>query len=227
MATQGPAKRDVPRGPQYETCAELPFQRLAHFFGLVSGQIPLQGNVPGKGLPPKERGRLLRRFMELYMPRTHDTYQIMRLLAPDADRVQRGSYHLQQTKLAKALCMAANVPKGSEQESNVINWRTRGSSKFVGDFPEACHKYVLNMCRIPETALERKLDLTVGMVNEKLDELASRARPNLEQKAETLKWFMQRTTSLQMKWIVCLILQHLKIGMAEETIIKVCGAISS
>eukprot|EP00967_Tisochrysis_lutea_P147230 scaffold279412_cov23-Tisochrysis_lutea.AAC.1 len=127
MATQGPAKRDVPRGPQYATCAEVPFQRLSHFFGLVSGQIPLQGNVAGKGLPPRERSRLLRRFMELYMPRTHDTYEIMRLLAPDVG-------------VWIQLWDMKGFYSGSEQESNVINWRTRGSSKFVGDFPEACHK---------------------------------------------------------------------------------------
>ncbi len=174
----GRPNKTVLRGPQYATCAEVPFQRLSHFFTMISGQARETQGPGGKGPSAQERSRLLRRFFELYMPRSHDTYQIMRLLTPDvgagtlsvdffpgsrvvcnnwqtanwphvlsraiafnlslldfvprraclkvlnkfahashaeqADRVARGNYNLQQTRLARALCLAANIPKASK-----------------------------------------------------------------------------------------------------------------
>jgi hypothetical protein len=52
-------------------------------------------------------------------------------------------------------------------------------------------------------------DLTVGMLNDKLDELV--AKEDRDGKVEVLRWLVDHTTPVMMKWICYIILKDVRV----------------
>ncbi|KAL6761676.1 hypothetical protein V8C86DRAFT_3023705 [Haematococcus lacustris] len=200
---------------QYPDNASVPFQRLVVWFQKMSGRA-------GKCYSWAQKQRLLEEFMARYLNRrSHDTFQIMRLLCPERDRV-RGNFRLLATALARVLILACNVSKDSEEGQALLNWRTQQGQSVGPSFLDACYQHLLvKYCCVQPDDADRRGLLTVGQLNAALDELADPAKGSMEYKADVVRRrLLTCTTALQMRWIICIILKDLNLGKGEESIIK-------
>lgn len=67
--------------------------------------------------------------------------------------------------------------------------------------------------RVPEESL-----MTINQVNDFLDKLCQAVTP--DEKIVCLTKFIQKASVIEQKWIVCIILKDLKIGIGHETLFK-------
>jgi DNA ligase-4 len=96
-----------------------------------------------------------------------------------------------------------------------MHWRkptgTTAEEKMGGDFGTAVYLSLRSRC--PDRG-----DLTVGELNDRLDEL--NVCTERKERVKVLKQLLHRTSASQQKWIVRIILKELKIGMSEKTILS-------
>lgn len=91
----------------------------------------------------------------------------MRLLCPNIEK-DRSKYGLRESSLAKIFIKALNVDaNASEDAKRLLKWKssTSGSGEFSN--------ILISILQKRWTAKEKPIHLTIGQVNEKLDELAS------------------------------------------------------
>lgn len=192
--------------PKYCKAVDIPFDLVSTF---------LQACFDAK---PVRKGLHLKRFREACIPRdSDDLYQIYRLLLPQLDR-DRGNYNLKEAKLASALVKACGLdPKTSADANRAVNWKKLGT-KGAGNFATVMEQYLFSKsCGRQEGTPQARM-LTVGEVNEKLNQLAY--EDTSEGKIAALRWLVLHTTTRQMRWIVGIILKDIKVGISETRILR-------
>ncbi|XP_078439017.1 DNA ligase IV [Wolffia australiana] len=155
----------------------------------------------------------LRTFLDRVFTANDRYFSALRLILPALDR-ERGTYGLKEHSLAACLIEAMGISKDSEDASRLVNWRKGGarSGSNAGNF-----------ALIATDVLQRRQGLvsgglTVKELNDALDLLAS--KESRGEKASVLSDLIKRTNSMEMKWILMIILKDLKLGISERSIFQ-------
>ncbi|ERN12455.1 hypothetical protein AMTR_s00025p00149970 [Amborella trichopoda] len=153
-----------------------------------------------------------RTFLD-HVYKSKEYFSAIRLILPSLDR-ERGTYGLKESVLATCLIDALGISRESEDALRLINWRKGGAKTG----PNAG-----NFALVAAEVLQRRQGMTSGgltikEVNDLLDRLA--AAENREQKTSVLSELIKKTNSVEMKWIVMIILKDLKLGISEKSIFR-------
>lgn len=132
----------------------------------------------------------------------------MRLLLPQLDR-ERQSYGLKEKNLGKLYVEILQISETSEDAKRLIDWKKPNEKFIAGDFGLAVYQSLQNRC--PE-----KGSMTIEEINTSLDLL--NVATDKSKRIEILKNVLIKTTALEQKWFVRIILKQLKMGMSENTI---------
>ncbi|KAK9803302.1 hypothetical protein WJX72_010348 [[Myrmecia] bisecta] len=165
----------------------------------------------------KDRRAALKYFRKHNLEPGPDQFEVYRLLLPKEDH-RRPNYDLKEQKLAKLMCDAAGLdPKVSSNAKRAMEWRKGGAAtKKGGNFAAVMEEYILRgQCGKVDDSPGAK-ELKVGVLNEKLDELAT---SDFAGKKQVMTWLMTHTTPRQMKWICGIVLNDLKIGLSTSSIL--------
>ncbi len=122
-------------------------------------------------------------------------------------------YGLKEKALGKLLVQIMKIDKNSEDGFSLLNWKLPGqnaASRMAGDFAGRCYEVISKRPMLTEVG-----DLTIGEVNDLLDELS--AAPREEYQRPILAKFYQRMNATELMWLVRIILRQMKIGATERT----------
>ncbi|RMD43823.1 hypothetical protein DV735_g1327, partial [Chaetothyriales sp. CBS 134920] len=138
-----------------------------------------------------------------------DFYPAFRLIVPDKDR-DRAVYGLKEKALGKYLIKIMKIDKNSADASKILQWKVPVEGSASGDFPSRCYEVMSQRPSRVEPG-----DMTIGEVNDKLDELSAAARE--DNQLPIMTHFYQRMNAEEMKWLIRIILRDMKIGSSEKT----------
>eukprot|EP00850_Spirogloea_muscicola_P001679 SM000006S19444 [mRNA] locus=s6:741041:749189:- [translate_table: standard] len=141
----------------------------------------------------------------------HEFFSAMRLILPELDR-ERATYGLKEAVLAKHLTDALGLGKESEDAKKLLEWKTGGkrAGANAGKFPLVASEVLQRRQR------EVSAGITIREVNDLLDKLA--AGESREEKIAVLTELISETNVREMKWLICIILKDLKLGVSEKTV---------
>eukprot|EP00850_Spirogloea_muscicola_P019235 SM000186S04153 [mRNA] locus=s186:138690:147447:- [translate_table: standard] len=141
----------------------------------------------------------------------HEFFSAMRLILPELDR-ERATYGLKEAVLAKHLTDALGLGKESEDAKKLLEWKTGGKRVGAnsGKFPLVAAEVLQRRQR------EVSAGITIREVNDLLDKLA--AGDTRDEKIAVLTELISKTNVREMKWLICIILKDLKLGVSEKTV---------
>lgn len=140
-----------------------------------------------------------------------DIYPAFRLIIPEKDR-ERAMYGLKEKALGKLLVQIMKIDKNSEDGFSLLNWKLPGqnaASRLAGDFAGRCYEVISKRPMRTEVG-----DLTIGQVNDLLDELST--APREEHQRPILAKFYQRMNATELMWLIRIILRQMKVGATEK-----------
>ena len=196
--------------------SELSFDTLVKFFEFLKNSKDY-----------KTRQKILETFYEKNIVReSNDAFSVFRLILPHLDN-ERSNYRLKHSKLTDAFIKALSLDqKESPQAKQAKLWRipqAKGSPSkggFGGQYADAMKDILFkSFCSLRDDS-EMAKSLKVSQLNDKLDELSSKAG-SIQQQANVIRWLFNHTTPRQMYWIAQIILgERLKLGTSETKILK-------
>ncbi|KAL8905852.1 MAG: hypothetical protein Q9207_002372 [Kuettlingeria erythrocarpa] len=163
--------------------------------------------------PHEVRRSIIEQFISRWRAEVgDDIFPAFRLILPEKDR-ERAMYGLKEKTIAKILIKVMKINKNSADGYNLINWKQPAqgsSSRMAGDFPGRCHEVIGKRPFRTEVG-----DMTIGEVNELLDELAAAQKEDLQQ--GIFEKFYKRMNADEMMWLIRIILRQMKVGATEKT----------
>ncbi|KAK4057705.1 DNA ligase (ATP) [Microbotryomycetes sp. JL221] len=190
-------------------------------FGSVAGMLDLIERK--RGDRKFDKNKLLRSMFERWRTEVGpDLHPLIRLLLPERDN-RRRKYALKEQKLAKALSTALELPPESEAARKLKDWKvpTR-DDRGAGEFSSVAYDVI----KTRSTVITPFGTMNVHDVNKILDDLSrvsfrvrapTKFSPQAEQ-ARILRECLGRLTPLEMKWLIRIILQDLKVGVSERLV---------
>ncbi|KAF4550618.1 DNA ligase-like protein [Elsinoe fawcettii] len=165
--------------------------------------------------PHEVRKNIIERFISQWKSHVgNDIYPAFRLIMPDKDR-DRAMYGLKEKTIGKLIVRTLKIDKNSEDANNLLNWKLPGTkASMAGDFAGRCYEVIKK--RPFRTDFGK---LTVGDVNEMLDELSAAQRE--ENQLPIFERFYQQMNPEELLWLIRMILRQMKIGATEKTILDV------
>ena len=169
--------------------------------------------VPGNSGPARTRAKL----EILFSPRLREMlkgqtiFPLLRLVLPELDARQ---YGLKESKLAKTLVDAFGFPEQSEAAKRIMNWK---AGAFVKADAVGLGITVFNVFE-HERSEDYGSRLTVGAVNEELDKLSLCAKD--DERRRVLVSLLTRMCALELRYLVCIVLKDLKIGVAKDPALR-------
>jgi DNA ligase-4 len=159
-----------------------------------------------------KKKQLIQKLFSLY--KGENIFPLMRLLLPQLDK-ERQTYGLKETMLGKYYVEILNIAPTSEDAIRLIQWRkpnkTATGQMEGGDFGTAVFTSLKPRCI-------QKGDCSVGDINTYLDQL--NVSTDRKDKSKILTALLRRTTAVEQKWLVRIILKELKIGLSEKSILN-------
>lgn len=139
----------------------------------------------------------------------------MRLILPQLER-ERDAYGMKEHTLAKQYIDILGLGGSSAQK--LLNYRApankKGASDSSGDFASVAF-FVLKS-RLPE-----KGTLTIVDVNNQLDKISlGHANKEKSQVKSALTFLLTKTSPLQHKWLIRMLLKDMKIGMSQTSVLN-------
>ena len=127
-------------------------------------------------------------------------------------------YGMKEKAIGKLLVKVMRIDKNSEDGSALLNWKLPGqgaaSSRLAGDFAGRCGEV------IAKRAMRTRVgDMSIGEVNELLDELAAAQRE--EGQIPVFERFYTRMNAEEMMWVIRIILRQMKVGATEKTVFDI------
>ncbi|XP_012578606.1 PREDICTED: DNA ligase 4 [Condylura cristata] len=143
---------------------------------------------------------------------TDSFYPAMRLILPQLER-ERMAYGIKETMLAKLYIELLNLPKGGKDALKLLNYRTpTGTRGDAGDFATVAYFVLKPRCL-------QKGSLSVQQVNALLDSVASsNAAKRKDLVKKSLLQLVSRSSALEQKWLIRMVLKDLKLGVSQQTI---------
>lgn len=192
---------------------DLSFETLCNFFDVMVKY--------GRNVFMKKKA--VSCFIETCLDRKSDNvFQVFRLIVPKLDDT-RPSYGLDEYKLIYEIALVTDLIDDHGLMESLYRWTEKDPvSVAMGEPRELSRlledKVFEKYCGVKGSSGFCK-DLKVKDVNRKLDELCKMAG-NIQKQAKIIKWFLQRTTARQMKWLVQILLRHVKIYTSDRLILE-------
>ena len=167
------------------------------------------------------RRRLLGGFLAQCQARG-DTYPVVRLLLPAADRA-RSQYGLRETSLARAYVAVLGLAGAAPDAQRLLSWRrpdprkatsdsaSSSNNSTAGDFGAVLEQVLARRCPVRGT-------LSVADANTALDRLQGAA--DRAGRVAVLRDVLRRTTAAEHKWFVRAVLQDLRVGVGVRTVLS-------
>lgn len=162
-------------------------------------------------------------FIETCLDRKSDSvFEVFRLILPNLDDV-RPSYGLDEYKLIYEIALGTDLIEDHDLKESLYRWAEKDPVSIAMGEPRELSRLledkVFKMHCGVEEASEFCKDLKIKDVNRKLNELSKMAG-KVQKQAGIIKWFLQRTTARQMKWLVQIILRNVKIYTSDRMILE-------
>lgn len=167
--------------------------------------------------PTEVRRAIVERYISKWRKEVgNDFYPALRLLLPDKDR-DRAMYGLKEKVLARYLIKIMKIDKNSEDGYNLLNWKQPGigtTGNKSGVFSERAYDILKK-----RPFRNKPGPMTIREVNDKLDELSREAKE--EKQLPIIQDFYRQMNPDEMKWLICIILREMKIGVSEKTLLSI------
>ena len=170
---------------------------------------------PHSGLsanPQEVRRAIIERFISRWRREVgDDIYPAFRLIIPEKDR-ERAMYGLKEKALGRFLVKIMKIDKNSEDGFNLLNWKLPGqtTTTTAGDFAGRCFEVISKRPILTEVG-----DMTIGEVNDLLDQLSS--APREENQLPIMDQFYRRMNAEELMWLIRAILRTMHVGATERT----------
>ena len=190
--------------PPYACCRDIPFDNVTRFLDCYK-----------RARNAAARSAQLAEFRAKNVPRPcADAHILYRMLWPPFDRRM---YGLKQAALAEALVDACGLTRDDVCAARVLKWKTDATATRGDVFADVAERELLiRSCGVGDDD-PRRLRLTVGILDAKLDEMHLAAGAgSVQAKAAALRWLVANTTHRQMHWVLKIILKDLKIGLSRD-----------
>ncbi|BFZ54072.1 DNA ligase (ATP) [Savitreella phatthalungensis] len=199
----------------------LPFNYMVeHLFNPLALASRRRTTLSKGGPSPHELKRIyLQKFIAHWRKHVgQDIFPAFRLLMPDRDR-ERSMYKIKETSLAKLFIKILGLSPQSEDAQSIEKWKVPGVSSraSAGDFPGRLEEVVLKRAARTEPG-----SLTVQDVNERLDRLSESSK-DAQQKPILIDFYEHMNTA-ELKWLCCIVLRVMKIGVTERTVFEIWHA---
>jgi len=145
-------------------------------------------------------------------------YPAMRLLVPSFER-ERLAYGIKESMLAKLFIDVLGLPKNGPEANKLLNYRAPSSSSSAqqgeaGDFASMAYFVLKKRCSGQQS-------LTIKQVNDFLDSVAANnAGKRKERVREELLHLLTRSSALEQKWLIRMILKDMRLGISKETVLQ-------
>jgi len=165
----------------------------------------------------EQKKRLLQTFFSHY--HDDDFFPLMRILLPQADK-ERQTFGMKESLIGKLYVEILGISPTGEDAQRLMHWKKPFASRVTtatskqhpfGDFGNAV--YLLLRTRTVGAG-----DLSIVELNSYLDQL--NVATERKERLNVLKGMLRRTTALEQKWIVRIILKDLKIGISEKFVLS-------
>lgn len=210
---EGTSKHD----PTSVTCvaAQVPFRDLS----TVLERIQKAKSRPDKSKILKDfidSWRMFHSALHKDNPNTTDSfYPAMRLIVPPFER-ERMAYGIKESMLAKLYIDVLGLPKNGPEANKLLNYRAPTTSKGdAGDFALTAYFVLKKRCT-------SQGNLTIKEVNDFLDSVAiNNSSKQKDRVKKNLLHLITRSSALEQKWLIRMILKDMKLGVSKETVLQV------
>jgi DNA ligase-4 len=182
---------------------------------------PKAARTKSKISPHEQRRQIIDRFVSRWRSEVgNDIYPAFRLIMPDKDR-DRPVYGLKEAVIARLLIKLLRIDPKSEDGLHMSQWKfvsggNRNSS--AGDFAGRCYDVLLKRNERTEPG-----NIRIAKVNHLLDRLAG-AQGEREQ-LPIFEEFYANMNSVELKWLIRIILKQMKVGATEKTFFSVSAIV--
>ena len=166
-------------------------------------------------LKPKDKAKCVKKFIEYFFKNAQkdkvSLFQFYRLLFPKLDRL-RSTYGIAEIFISKLYSDILQLPK--KETIMLKHWKNPNfipQSAPVGDYVELL-KYIIST-RVTSTPT-----IKINQLNEYLTSLCKTREK--EQRYSIMSKIIKNCTAEEQKWIICIILKDLKIGLSQESFFK-------
>ena len=166
-------------------------------------------------LKPKDKAKCVKKFIEYFFKNAQkdkvSLFQFYRLLFPKLDRL-RSTYGIAEVFISKLYSDILQLPK--KETIMLKHWKNPNfipQSAPVGDYVELL-KYIIST-RVTSTPT-----IKINQLNEYLTSLCKTREK--EQRYSIMSKIIKNCTAEEQKWIICIILKDLKIGLSQESFFK-------
>ncbi|XP_029942990.1 DNA ligase 4 [Salarias fasciatus] len=173
-----------------------------------------------------EKSKILRDFMDSWRsfhsalhkddPDTSDSfYPAMRLIVPPFER-ERMAYGIKENMLAKLYIDVLGLPKNGPEAGKLLNYRAPTTTQGdAGDFASMAYFVLKKRCA-------SRGSLSIAEVNDFLDSVAvNNAGKKKNLVKDGLLQLITRSSALEQKWLIRMILKDMKLGVSKETVLQV------
>lgn len=148
-------------------------------------------------------------------PDTPDSfYPSMRLIVPSCER-ERMAYGIKESMLAKLYIDVLGLPRNGSEANKLLNYRAPTASQGdAGDFAGMAYYVLKKRCHAQGT-------LSIREVNDFLDSVAvDNAGKKKDLVKKSLLHLITRSSALEQKWLIRMILKDMKLGVSKETVLR-------
>uniref|UniRef100_A0A8C4R0L4 DNA ligase n=1 Tax=Eptatretus burgeri TaxID=7764 RepID=A0A8C4R0L4_EPTBU len=142
-------------------------------------------------------------------------FPALRLVLPQQDR-DRPAYGLKESALGKLYVKVLGLPTDSKDGRRLLNYRapTGGASRTdSGDFAAAIYAVLEHRC-------PSKGGLSIADINAELDAMAAHnSHGGRADMRAVLQRLLHKTSALQHKWLVRMLLKELRLGLGERAVL--------
>ena len=170
---------------------------------------------------PYMKPKVITAFLERCIRReAKDAYQVFRLIFPESD-TSRKSYRIHEHRLIYAILVAVESIKGDwPRDVSLFRWRDKDSLALALGEPRELSALLRE--RVFDHVCGTEGSLKVEDVNGMLDALAN-AHDDIDTHVDILRWFLERTTAVQMSWLVQVILKNVRSYISERDLLEAWG----
>ncbi|XP_014279240.1 DNA ligase 4 [Halyomorpha halys] len=160
----------------------------------------------------KKRVEILRTFIENVMKKNPVSFfPILRLLLPQLDR-ERGPYGMKEINLARTYKRILSLPPNGFEAERLMNFSKPAAmtSGAMGDFAEV-------VCCILRTRCGEGNEMTIGDVNQALDNIANKHKANDPRGVDDeFTNMVQKMSNEEQKWLIRIIIKEMGIGLGTN-----------
>ncbi|XP_076808951.1 DNA ligase 4-like isoform X1 [Clavelina lepadiformis] len=207
------AERSAASSAEILTDSKVAFNQLCHLFEIMH-------KAKNNSIRKQQFNDFVNRWKKIQHSSTsvksNSFFPAFRLILPQLDK-ERLSYGVKEMLLAKLYIDVLGLSKSGQDAKKLLEYRNpKRNSVSAGDFAEIAFRHVLSKRCISDGKL------TIAEINQFLDDLAkynNEKRKDMVKK--TLLNLIQKTSSIEQKWLIRIMLKDTKLKLGHKIMLKV------